>query len=157
MPSKSNAQALLDLSDPAHRDKGLPDMWTESEVWGKLTKNKLPPWKKDVTPTNRSVTAAIVSFVNKYWSLEGDERKDFLQGNVGRGAKGKNKKKGKGKVDMPDNDGAGRDAFNVWVKAEWRTWALNDTVLGELKDVGGDPWSVMEDEGTAVVSCYPLV
>lgn len=151
MPSKSNAQALLDLSDPAHAEKRTPDFWTESEVWGRLTKNKLPPWKRDITATNKSSTASILSFVNKYWALEAEERKDFLQGSAGRAGKGKKGKKGKVKIDMPDNDTAGRAAFNSWLQGAWKTWSINDVILGELTELGADPWSYMEDEGTAIV------
>lgn len=148
MPCKSNAQALLDISDPALVDKKVPDVWVDSEVWAGLTKNKLPPWRKDDTPLSKSVNTAILSFVNKYWSVEGTEaRKNFWKGTVPK------KRGNKGKVvDVPDNDAAGRQAYNLWVQTEWKKWAINDVILGELKPNAADPWSVMEEEGNSNVS-----
>lgn len=151
MPCKSNAQALLDLSDPALLQKKVPDVWGVSEVWMTLTKNKLPPWRKDDTPLSKSVNTAILSFVNKYWALDDAEaRKNFWKGKVPARRRGK---KNKGKVvEVPDNDAAGRQAYNLWVQTEWKKWAINDVILGELKEQAADPWSVMEEEGNSTVS-----
>lgn len=170
MPSHSNAQALLELSDPALRGDGVPDVWADSEVWAKLTENVQPPWRWELTAIVTSIAAAVHAFALKFWALaKGEVRTGFMRGTVDatgkvkskRGkARGAGKGKGKGKqkqkeqehVEVPDNDAAGRDSFNAWVKKYWQKWNLKDVVLKELRGGGSDPWSYMEDHNTNIVS-----
>lgn len=145
-------------------------MWADSEVWSKLTGNVLPPWRWELNAIVTSIAAAVHAFAIKFWALaSGEGRAGFMKGTVdatgkvkatkgrGRGA-GKGKGKGKAKekqteqVEVPDNDAAGRDTFNAWVKKYWAKWNLKDVVLKELRQGGSDPWSYMEDHNTDVVS-----
>lgn len=159
MPSTSNAQALLELSDPAliGGKTQFPDVWANCEAWQKLTNNTVPPWRWEIIGIITSAATAVQAFVVKFWALAmGDEQNSFMKGKGVRGKGKKTRGKGKGKskaaADVPDNDTAGRDAFCTWVKAEWPKWEMKDKVLKELREGSSDPWSHMEETNTDVVS-----
>lgn len=135
MPT-SNAQALLELSDPALQATGprVPDMWTESAQWQDITNHEAPPWRWERAGLVVGIAAATSAFANKYWATGKNQRDDFMKGNG------------------HDNDSEGRDALNQWVKKRWPAFRIKEAVLEELQEGNADPWSYMESRNTDKVS-----
>ncbi|KAF7964787.1 hypothetical protein HWV62_2906 [Athelia sp. TMB] len=131
MPTASNGQAVLDLSDPALRP-AVPDIWTESTTWFDITQKSLPPWlRSEDDGVGSGIVPPVVSFVNKYWATPQDERRDFLSG---KGTNG-------------DNDQLGRKVYDRWLQKAWETWEIKKILREALEADGSDPWSIIEETG----------
>lgn len=140
MPTVPYPLLLLafDADDPKHPDSA--SFWTWPE-WQRISGLSAPPYdpnfNQKVPPTAAIPAqehASLVSFIAKFRTIEAAKQASFVMKNAS------------------DSNQDGRSCWRRWVASRWKAWNLLGLVEKALKERGADPWTIMAEDNTRVVS-----
>jgi hypothetical protein len=144
MPTDPYPLALLvfDLNDPKRPDD--TSFWTWPD-WQNITGLPLAPYDprfNDSVVQSAAIPEqehlALMSFVDKFRTIEPARRNSFVMKNTS------------------DANQEGRKLWKGWVGRHWKKWNLLGLVEGTLKERGADPWTIMAEDDTRIVSTIIL-